>query len=288
MKRIGALEAGGTKMVLACGNENGEIYDRVSIPTLTPAETMPEIAAYFKSQKIDALGIACFGPIDVRPQSEGYGTILMTPKIPWRRYHIVKYLREELQVPIRLDTDVNGSAIGEHRFGAGRDVDSLLYITIGTGIGIGVIIDGKPLHGALHPEGGHILMQRIPGDDFTCNCPNHDCCFEGMAAGPSIEKRWGKKAFELAEDPRVWALESSYIAQAITDYIMTLSPERIILGGGVMKQTQLFPLIREKTIDYIHGYLVMPELQDIEHYIVPAGCGEDQGILGCIAMASNL
>ncbi len=286
--RIGALEAGGTKMVLAVGNEEGKIFDRRTIPTRTPEETMPEIIRYFQGQHIASLGVACFGPIDLNRKSETYGSILMTPKLAWRHYDILGTLGNALHVPMAFDTDVNGSAVGEHRFGAAKDVDSCVYITIGTGIGIGVIADGKPLHGALHPEGGHIMMGKKPGDDFKCICPNHDCCFEGMASGPAIEKRWGMKAYELSDRPEVWETESWYIAQAIVDYIMILSPQRIILGGGVMKQTQLFPMICAKVKEMIHGYLVMPELDDIEHYIVSPGCGDDQGILGCIAMAAEL
>ncbi len=284
MRRIGALEAGGTKMVLAVINENGEVLDRQSIPTLTPDVTMPLITDYFKNQQVEAVGVACFGPVDVKKDSPTYGHILMTPKLAWRGYDIIGYMENELHVPLYLDTDVNGSAIGESKWGAAKDVDSCVYITIGTGIGIGVIVDGKPLHGALHPEGGHILMRQKAGDTYKGKCPSHGTCFEGMAAGPALEEHWGKPARELAEMDEVWETESYYIAQAIMTYILVLSPKKIILGGGVMKQTQLFPLIRAKVKEMLNGYISIPEIDDIDNYIVAPGLIDDQGILGCAAM----
>ena len=285
MKIIGALEAGGTKMVMAILNESGEILDRKTIPTRTPEETMPEIGDYFAEKKAEALGVACFGPIDVHKNSPTYGHILETPKLAWRGCDILGYLRERLHVPMAFDTDVNGSALGEYRFGAARDVDSCVYITIGTGIGIGVIAEGRPVHGALHPEGGHIIMKRMAGDDFPGVCPSHGDCFEGMAAGPALEKRFGVPAYLLKDREDVWELESWYIAQAIVNYICILSPRRIILGGGVMKQEQLFPLIRKKVPEMINGYLDFPELHDMAHYIVAPGLGDDQALLGCLHMA---
>lgn len=285
MRKIGALEAGGTKMVLAVVNENGEILDRQSIPTLTPEETMPKITEYFKAHQVEAVGVACFGPVDVKKNSPTYGHILLTPKLAWRGYDIIGYMDKELHVPLYLDTDVNGSAIGESKWGAAKDVDSCVYITIGTGIGIGVIVDGKPLHGALHPEGGHILMRQKAGDTYKGKCPTHGTCFEGMAAGPALEEHWGKPARELADVEEVWETESYYIAQAIMTYILVLSPKKIILGGGVMKQTQLFPLIRKKVVEMLNGYISIPEIEDIDNYIVAPGLVDDQGILGCAAMA---
>lgn len=284
MRKIGALEAGGTKMVLAVVNENGEILDRQSIPTLTPEETMPKITEYFKAHQVEAVGVACFGPVDVKKNSPTYGHILLTPKLAWRGYDIIGYMDKELHVPLYLDTDVNGSAIGESKWGAAKDVDSCVYITIGTGIGIGVIVDGKPLHGALHPEGGHILMRQKAGDTYKGKCPTHGTCFEGMAAGPALEEHWGKPARELADVDEVWETESYYIAQAIMTYILVLSPKKIILGGGVMKQTQLFPLIRKKVVEMLNGYISIPEIEDIDNYIVAPGLVDDQGILGCAAM----
>ena len=267
---IGALEAGGTKMVCAIGKEDGTILEQVSIPTTTPEETIPKIIAYFKDKKIDALGVAAFGPVDVKPGSETYGYILDTPKLAWRHKDLLGDLRKELDVPIGLDTDVNGSCLGEVTYGCAKGLDSVIYITIGTGVGVGVWVNGKLLHGMLHPEGGHILLTRHPEDPDGGICPSHHNCLEGFASGPSIEARWGKKAIELIDKPEVWELESYYIAQALTDYIMILSPQKIILGGGVMHQEQLFPLIRGKVKELVNGYINTKELADIDNYIVPA------------------
>lgn len=281
---IGALEAGGTKMVCALGNENGTILEQVSIPTTTPEETVEQIVRYFKDKDIEALGVAAFGPVDVKPQSPTYGRILDTPKLAWRHFDLLGALKKELDVPMGLDTDVNGSCLGEMTYGCAKGLDSAIYITIGTGVGVGVCAGGKLLHGMLHPEGGHILLARHPEDPEGGICPYHPNCLEGFASGPPIERRWGKKAVELVDRPEVWELESYYIAQALVNYIMILSPQKIILGGGVMHQEQLFPMIREKVREMIGGYLNTPELADLDNYIVPASLHDDQGIMGCIKL----
>lgn len=207
--------------------------EQVSIPTTTPEETIPKIIAYFKDKKIDALGVAAFGPVDVKPGSETYGYILDTPKLAWRHKDLLGDLRKELDVPIGLDTDVNGSCLGEVTYGCAKGLLSVIYITIGTGVGVGVWVNGKLLHGMLHPEGGHILLTRHPEDPDGGICPSHHNCLEGFASGPSIEARWGKKAIELIDKPEVWELESYYIAQALTDYIMILSPQKIIWAAAL-------------------------------------------------------
>lgn len=282
---LGALEAGGTKMVLAIGNENGEILEQTSIPTETPDITLPKIIDYFKDKDIKALGIGSFGPIDLDKSSKTYGYITSTPKLAWVNCDIVGTLTKHLGVPVGFDTDVNGSALGEATWGSTKGVDSSIYITIGTGVGVGVYQNGKLLHGMLHPEAGHVLLSRHPEDSFTGACPYHSNCFEGLAAGPAIEKRWGKKAYELAPDHKAWEMEAYYIAQALVGYIFTLSPHRIVLGGGVMHQAHLFPMIREQVITLINGYLKTPLLEDIDNYIVPAALNDDQGIMGCIKLA---
>lgn len=285
---FGALEAGGTKMVCAIGDENGKILERISIPTKTPEETMPLIIEYFKDKNIEALGVGCFGPVDLNRESENYGHITATPKLAWVNYNIVGKLKKELGVPIGFDTDVNGSALGEATWGSTKGIKNSIYITVGTGVGVGVIIDGKPYHGMMHPEGGHILIGRHPSDmDFVCNCPYHANCLEGLAAGPAIEKRWGKKAHLLADRKEVWELEAYYLGQAICNYIVTYSPERIVLGGGVMAQTHVFPLIRGEVRKQLGGYIRTKQTTDLDTYIVPAGCNDDQGIMGCIKLAMN-
>lgn len=272
-------------MVCAIGREDGTILEQISIPTKTPEETIPEIICYFKEKEIVSLGVGAFGPIDVNKNSATYGYILETPKLAWRHFNLAGTLKKELKLPIGLDTDVNGSCLGEMTFGCAKGLDSVIYITIGTGVGVGAAINGKLLHGMLHPEAGHILLRKQEEDAFEGKCPYHKSCLEGMASGPAIEMRWGKKAVELKENKRVWELESDYIAQALMNYILTLSPQKIILGGGVMHQEQLFPLIREKTAEYLNGYLVTKELKDMDSYIVPASLEDNQGIMGCIQLA---
>ena len=283
--RLGALEAGGTKMVCAIGDENGNIFEQVSIPTTTPEETMPKLISYFKDKEIEALGIGCFGPIDPDPRSKTYGYITSTPKLAWADYNIVGAFKEALGCPVGFDTDVNGSVLGEVTFGQAKDKNCVIYITIGTGIGAGIYIEGKLLHGMLHPEAGHVLMHRRNDDSYEGKCPYHKTCFEGLAAGPAIEERWGSKAFELKDRDEVWDLEAYYIAQALSNYILTLSPQMIILGGGVMHQEQLFPLIRKYVAEMLNGYIKTEELENIESYIVPASLNDDQGIMGCLELA---
>ena len=281
----GALEAGGTKMVLAVGDENGKILEQISIPTVSPEVTMPEIINWFKDKDIAALGIAAFGPIDLDRSSDTYGSFTTTPKLKWANYNIVKAVKDALHIPVGFDTDVNGSLLGEVTYGQAKGLSDAVYITIGTGIGGGVMSNGKLVHGMLHPELGHMKMIPYPGDTYKGHCPYHCNCVEGMAAGPAIEERWGKKAIELKDDEKVWDMEAYYIAQAITNIILIMSPQIIILGGGVMHQEQLFPLIRNKVKEILNDYIKTPLIADIDHYIVPASLNDDQGIMGCIKLA---
>ena len=284
---FGALEAGGTKMVCAIGSEEGEILERASIPTRTPDETMPKLAEFFTGKGIAALGIGCFGPIDLNRTSETYGYITTTPKLPWKNYDICGYFRERLHVPVGFDTDVNGSMLGEAAWGCARGLDSAVYITVGTGIGVGIMADGKLLHGMLHPEGGHILLPVRSDDTYEGKCPYHKTCLEGLASGPAIEARWGAPARELADQPEVWDLEAYYLAHALVTYIMMLSPQKIILGGGVMHQTQLMDRIRGYVKDMMAGYLVTRELEDLKSYIVLPSLNDNQGILGALKLGMN-
>lgn len=273
-------------MVCAIGDEKGTILDKISIPTTLPAETMPQLISYFQKFSLAALGIGTFGPADIHPDSATYGHILSSPKKGWANYNILGAFSETLQVPVGFDTDVNAAALGEAVYGCMRDISTGIYITIGTGIGIGVIAERKPLHGMLHPEGGHIFLQKHPSDTFSGGCPYHgDSCFEGLASGPALEKRYGKKAVELADLPEVWELEADYIAKALVSYILLLSPERIVLGGGVMHQKQLFPLIRQKTKQLLNNYVTTKELENMDTYIVPASLADNQGILGSFSLA---
>lgn len=288
MKRFGALEAGGTKMVCAIGDENGNILERISIPTGTPENTMPPMIAFFKERSIDALGIGCFGPVDLDRNSPTYGYITSTPKLAWTNYPIVAEFEKALGVPVGFDTDVNGSALGEATWGCTRNVKNSIYITIGTGVGVGVIVDGKPYHGMIHPEGGHILLNRHPNDPMVgSGCPFHENCMEGLAAGPSLEKRWGVKGAELADRKEVWELEAYYIGQAITNYIMILSPERIIVGGGVMHQDCLLPMIRQEVKKQMNGYIRGKGMEDLDNYIVGVSLNDNQGAMGAVKLAMD-
>ena len=282
---LGALEAGGTKMVCAVGDEHGNLTDRCTFPTENPALTIPQLITYFKKHKIEALGIGTFGPADLNPASETYGFITTTPKLAWANYNIRGAFADALQIPVGIDTDVNAAVLGESAFGCLQHIKNAIYITIGTGIGVGILTEGALLHGMLHPEGGHILLERHPADSYKGSCPYHSNCFEGLAAGPALEGRYGKKAIALADIPDVWELEADYIAKALVNYILILSPERIVLGGGVMHQAQLFPLIRKKTAEHLNGYIKTKELENLDTYIVPPSLNDNQGVLGCLKLA---
>lgn len=284
--KLGAIEAGGTKFVCGIGYEDGEVIERISIPTTTPEETMRHVVDYFKEKNVDALGVGSFGPIDLDVSSATYGYITSTPKEHWNQYDLVGELKKHFQVPIGFDTDVNAAALGESLWGAAKGLDSCLYMTVGTGIGVGAVSEGKLVHGMLHPEMGHILVRRHVEDHFAGSCPFHGDCLEGMASGPAIEARWGKKGVELASDLEVWELEAYYLAQALMNYILVLSPKRIVIGGGVMKQEHLFPLVRNVVVQLLKGYIQHENvLNRIDKYIVPPGLGDNAGLCGALALA---
>ena len=288
MKLYGALEAGGTKMVCAIGDENGNILERISIPTRTPAETMGPMIDFFRGKGIRALGIGCFGPVDLKKGSRTYGYITSTPKLAWQNYPIVAEFEKALGVPVGFDTDVNAAALGEATWGCTRDVENSIYITVGTGVGVGVIIGGKPYHGMLHPEGGHILLARHPDDPMVgSGCPFHENCLEGLAAGPSLEKRWGIKGAVLTGRKEVWQLEAYYIGQALADYILILSPERIVLGGGVTHQEGLLALIRQETAKQLAGYIRTAAIDHLDSYIVGVSLNDNQGVMGAVKLAMD-
>lgn len=286
MKYYGSLEAGGTKMVCAIGDEQGNILERISILTLEPENTMPAIIDFFKNKNISALGIGCFGPVDLDRKSATYGYITTTPKLAWKNYDIVGTCRKALDVPVGFDTDVNASALGEATWGCTKELDHSIYITVGTGIGAGVIIDGKPYHGMLHPEAGHIFLARHPQDPMEKGvCPYHELCLEGLASGPAIAARWGKPGAELADRKEVWELEAYYLAQAICSYIMILSPQRIIVGGGVSHQEQMMPMIRKEVARQMGGYIQAKGMRDLDSYIVLPSLNDNQGIMGGLKLA---
>lgn len=281
---LGAIEAGGTKFVCAVGDETGKIVERIQIPTTIPAETMPKVIAFFNKYKIDAIGIGSFGPIDVNSDSDTYGSITSTPKPGWRDFPFVQEIRKALEVPVGFNTDVNAAALGEATFGAAKGLDSCLYITVGTGIGAGAVIQGKLIQGLSHPEMGHILVRRHPEDQYAGKCPYHSDCLEGLAAGPAIEARWGSKGDELVGREEVWDMEGYYIAQGLMQYILILSPKKIILGGGVMNQEQVFSSVYKYLPELVNGYVTLPDLSD---YIVSPRLRNDAGIVGSLLLAKD-
>lgn len=275
-------------MVCAIGNENGQILERVSIPTETPEKTMPALIDFFKDKGLAAIGIGCFGPVDLDKNSKTYGFITSTPKLSWKNYPIVAEFEKTLGIPVGFDTDVNAAALGEAVWGCTKTVKNSIYITVGTGVGVGVIIDGKPYHGMIHPEGGHIFISRRKDDPMEQGiCPYHATCLEGLASGPAIEKRWGVKGAALSDRKEVWELEAYYLGQAICTYIMTLSPERIILGGGVMHQQQLLPMVRREVQKQMCGYVQGKGMDNLDEYIVPISLNDNQGAMGCIKLAMD-
>lgn len=284
----GAIEMGGTKIICAVFDENGKDIDIMRFPTAEPEEALEKIKEFYAKWEIAGLGIGSFGPVCIDKTSRDYGKILDTPKLLWRNFPFAERLAEGMKVPMAIDTDVNCACMGELQYGAAKGLHTAIYITIGTGVGVGAVIAGETLKGMLHPEAGHIMIRKAPEDTFAGACPYHGGCFEGMAAGPAIMKRCGRPAYELRPDDAVWELEADYIAQAIMTYILTYSPQKIILGGGVMEQEQLFPLIRKKVVTYLGGYIQTKELKDIAEYIVPAGCAGKQGLLGAFYMAKEL
>ncbi|GGB42619.1 ROK family protein [Fictibacillus barbaricus] len=286
--RLGAIEAGGTKFICGIGNEHGEVIERISIQTTTPDETMGQVIDFFKNKEVDAIGVGSFGPVDLDVSSSTYGFITSTPKKYWNQFDLLGELKKHFDVPIGFDTDVNAAALGESVWGAAKGLDSCLYMTVGTGIGVGAVAEGKLIHGMLHPEMGHILVRRHEKDAYQGSCPFHGDCLEGMAAGPAIEARWGRKGVDLAANSGVWELEAYYLAQALVNYILVLSPQKIIIGGGVMKQEQLFPLVRKHTVKLLNGYIQHENiLKNIDHYIVPPGLGDNAGLCGALALAKG-
>jgi fructokinase len=284
--RIGAIEAGGAKFICAVGTASGELLDEARIPTRDPVETMADVIAFFRDRGGDlaALGIGSFGPIDLRRESPHYGFITSTPKEAWRNFNFVGALRKAFNVPIGFDTDVNAAALAESRWGAGRELRSMLYVTVGTGVGGGAITEGALLHGLLHPEMGHIRVPHdLDRDPFPGICPYHGDCLEGLASGLAIEARWGVPPPTLPPDHAAWRLEAEYIGLACVNWICTLSPERIVMGGGVM-QAHLFPSIRECASSLLGGYVEAIDGKEMDSYIVPPGLGGRAGILGALAL----
>ncbi|MCR4741119.1 MAG: ROK family protein [Lachnospiraceae bacterium] len=282
--RIGAVEAGGTKIICAVVNEKGEILERGRIDTLTPDETMPEIIRFFRGKEIEALGVACFGPIDLNRESETYGYILKTTKLEWIDHDFLTPLKKEFGIPVGFDTDVNGSVLGEVTFGSSRGMKDVVYITIGTGVGMGVYTGGVLLHGAAHPEAGHIRLTRHPKDDYAGCCKYHGSCIEGLASGSAMRGRWKKRGEELSDNDEAWELEAFYLAQTVCDLTYTYAPQRIIMGGGIMHKDGLISMVKKETLRQNDGYSVLISADTIDDYLVLPSLKDDQGILGAAVL----
>lgn len=290
----GGIEGGGTKFVCAVGTGPNNIRAEARFPTTTPQETMAQVVDFFKQQeaslgRLASIGFACFGPLDPNPASVSYGHILPTPKPGWTGANVVGILRAAFDIPVSFDTDVNGAALGEWRWGKAQGLQTFIYLTVGTGIGGGAYVEGKLLHGLIHPEMGHIVVKHdLAKDPFEGSCPFHGDCFEGLASGVAIEKRWGQRGGTLSKDHIAWELEADYIAQALASYSFMLSPQRIIVGGGVGSLPHLLPKVQKKTRELINGYIQSPViLENIESYIVSPGLGNRSGMLGAIALAEQ-
>ena len=286
----GGIEAGGTKFVCVVGSGPGGIRSEMRMPTGSPSETIGAAVDFFRKEgPVDAVGIASFGPIDPNPGSPLYGHITTTPKEGWAHTDFVGAVRSALDVPVGFDTDVNAAALGESRWGAAQGLDTFLYLTVGTGIGGGGLSNGKPMRGLLHPEMGHIAVPRDPAEDpFEGVCPYHGDCLEGLASGPAIERRWGVSAAELPVGHPAWELEARYLGAALASFVCVLSPQRIVMGGGVMKHPPLLEMTRRYALERLNGYVQSPALlEEPERYIVPPGLGDRSGALGAVALAQD-
>lgn len=293
-KLYGGIEAGGTKFVCVVASGPSQIVDEIRFMTTTPQETLGKAIQFFEpfvtSGQVSAIGVGSFGPLNLNPESSTYGFITATPKPGWSNTNVLGTLQRALKINIAIDTDVNVAALGEYKWGASKNCDPSLYLTIGTGIGGGYIKDGRALIGLLHPEMGHL---RIPHsrelDPFPGICPFHGDCFEGLASGPAIEKRLGVAGAVVPENDPFWDIEADYIGSALMNYILTLSPKRIVLGGGVMQREFLFPKVRRRVRELLNSYVSSKiVLENTEGYILPPGLGSQSGSLGAIALAMQI
>jgi len=277
--RFGGIEAGGTKFVCATGSHPGDL-DLAEFPTHTPEATIPRVIGFFEArQPLAAIGIASFGPIELDPASPRFGYITNTPKLAWQDFDFVGAIKRALDLPVAFDTDVNAAALAEHRWGAAQHKEFFLYVTVGTGIGAGAILDGRPLRSKLHPEMGHIRVPHdLARDPFPGNCPYHGDCLEGLAAAPALQARFSISPDLLPPDHPAWDLEAQYLSLGVANWICTLAPQQIILGGGIMSRLELFPLLRSKVAALLNNYVATPKL-------VPPALGSRSGVLGAIALA---
>lgn len=288
------IEAGGTKFICAVGTGPNDLREIQRIPTTTPTETLAAVVAHLqKAQEIHgpiaAIGVGTFGPAGVHRGTEDYGIITTTPKPGWADTNVLGYLKEHFQVPMAFDTDVNSAALGEWKWGAGQGCETVLYLTVGTGIGGGFCINGTPIHGLLHPEMGHIRIPHdLQRDPFPGSCPWHGDCLEGLASGTSMQKRWNLRAEEATADHPAWDLEAHYLGIACANFLCTISPQKIILGGGVMEAPGMLEKVHRETQESLNGYLRHPLITEtIDQLITLPGLGSRSGLCGGLALAST-
>lgn len=294
-RRLGAIELGGTKCVAAIGDADAHLVAETRVPTASVGATLGALVSFFNAQRaalgpLEAIGIGSFGPLDLDPASPRHGWITTTPKPGWADVDVAGLFREALGAPVAIDTDVNAAALGEWRHGAARDADVVVYVTVGTGIGGGVLVHGQPLHGLVHPEIGHLRLPRDrQADPFDGVCPFHGDCLEGLASGPAMAARWGQPAETLPADHPAWALEAHYLALALQNVVCTLSPRRIVLGGGVMDQPGLLARVRRDLGRLLNGYVQAPAiLHAMDQYVVAPGLGARAGVVGALELAARI
>lgn len=291
---FGGIEAGGTKWLCVVGR-GADVHAELRVPTTTPGATLDAVVRFFQEQQaargpIEGFGIGSFGPVDLHPASPRYGFITATPKPGWADTDVVGAFTQAFAVPVAFDTDVNAAALGEWRYGAAQHLDTVLYLTVGTGIGGGGMVGGQVMHGLVHPEMGHV---RVPhdrlADPFSGVCPFHGDCLEGLASGPAMTGRWGVPPDALAPEHPAWALEARYLALALHGFVCTISPQRIVVGGGVMEQPRLLPLVRAELGRLLNGYIQAPELvTGLDRYVVPPALGRRSGVVGALVMAERI
>ncbi len=290
MDYFGGIEAGGTKIKCLVAADRKNILSEKEIPTSTPEQTLPEVVKFFRGVEqanqltLRGLGLAFFGPLDLNPSSATYGHITTSPKLEWQGFDILSYFHKEFQFPLHLETDVNAAAIGEGKWGAAQGLANYIYITVGTGIGGGVVVNGVPITKLIHTETGHILLQRARDDGFSSVCPFHENCAEGLASGPALWSRWKTDPLSLPDEHPAWELESIYIAQLLHNLTLSCAPERIILGGGVMTHAGLIERIRAKFLESLNRYVSSPIVLDVNSFIVSPALGSLSGSLGAVAL----
>ena len=281
---LGGIEAGGTKFVAVVGTGPDDIRHRLRVDTTTPDQTLDAVVEFFLRNRVASIGIASFGPVELRADHPAYGHITTTPKPGWQDADLIGPISDALDVPVAIETDVTGAALGEWRWGAGRGLDNFIYVTVGTGIGGGALIRGRPVPGLVHSEMGHVSVERQAGDSFPGGCPFHGDCLEGMASGPAIEARWGRPAHGLGADTAHGVdLEARYLAAGFRNLVYVLAPQRIMLGGGVAKMPGLVAAVGEYLVDAMQGYAVLDAHR--RDFVVRPGLGDDAGSAGALALA---